>query len=162
MTTHFFFSDPAVMPNSDHGRLENWFLKFSDDAWRETATFIYEMPVVIIATAIAGVASLILFPMFTVPCFGTVAGTVLSRIVVKLVDKQDISLLVKVKGEAIEFNKSYPNITTIVFIFAAIAGLFFSTAGLLIATGLGIFKGIIIQVDIYDYNRNLRRKQIGN
>lgn len=161
MTTQFSFRDSGTIPIPEEDRkLESWLSKFNDDAWRETATFIYEMPVTIIAMAIAGIASIIFFPIFTIPCFGTVIGTTLSRVGVKLIDKRDINILVELKSEVIELNKKYPNITTIAFIFATVVGLLFSTISWTVAIGLGIFKGIIIQIDIYNNNRNLRKHEL--
>jgi hypothetical protein len=157
MMTRFTFMDEQ---NSDYRKSQNLFFKLGENIWRKTATFIYEMPVSAIAMLVAGVVSLIFFPMFTATCFGAVSGIIMSRIVVKFIDKQDIRYLAEVKSKAVELNKTYPNITVIAFIFSTIVGLFSSSAALVFAAGLGIFKGIIIQVDIYNYNRNLRMNNL--
>lgn len=125
----------------------------------EVASFIYEMPVTIVAAAIAGVVSIILFPPAALPCFGLVGAAILSRLVVKHYDHYNPTELLDVKEKCWNFNKKYPTISVVIFIFATVIGLITPAGGFVVAAGLGIYRGIIIQIDIYEYRRKLREEE---
>ena len=157
MATFSFTNEPVNSANGRQGTLEKWFSLLDENTWRKVGTFIYEMPVAIVAMAIAGVASTIFFPMFTIPCFGIVTGTVLSRLGVRIIDNHRSDLLLEIKNDAIELNKKHPNIMKIAFIFATIAGLFCPATAWIASIGAGALKGVIIEVEIHKKNSNFNR-----
>ncbi len=161
MTTSFpFIYRNTDVQSQDPDQEESWLRRFGDKAWRDAASFIYEMPYTIVALTAAGIAAAILFPVLAPPCFGLVAGVVISRLVVKVVDNYNPLYLLDVKREALKINEKYSNVLLICFVFATFLAIASPLLGTLATLGLGLYQGIIIQVEIYDYKRQLRVNEL--
>lgn len=140
---------------------ERWGIFFADGktlALQEASIFIYETPVSIVATAVAGVALSIFFTSLGSICLGIVLGSTMSRIAIKIIDHYNSHYLIDLKSKAIETNNKYPKLWMIGYLFATCVSSISPGAGLAISLCYGAFKGIIIQVDVYKYNQELLNK----
>lgn len=121
----------------------------------EAAQFLYETPYKTIAALVAGAVLMVIFPPLGNVCLGMAAGSILSRVVVKIIDKYNPEYLLELKQQVIETNEKYPYLEPISLIFAAGVALISPSGGVAIALGYGAFKGVLIQVELYELNQKL-------
>src|ERR1700730_8922727 len=88
--------------------LEDQISDISTKILEETSTFIYDTPLYIVATAVAGLVLSLIFPTIANICFGIVVGSTISRVVTKIVDHYNPKYLIDLKEQVIEINENYP------------------------------------------------------
>ncbi|MFQ5730247.1 MAG: hypothetical protein ACE5GN_07790 [Waddliaceae bacterium] len=129
---------------------------------RKVATFIYETPVSVVALTVSGIALLIIFPRFASPLLGLAGSTVLARLVVIIIDAFDFQRFANIKERVYEYHEKHPKMQYIAFLVAVVICTFSSIGGFVVSVGIGIYKGMIVEIDIYKYKQELRREELKN
>ena len=137
--------------------------KHLKEGLRKVATFIYETPASVVALMVSGVALLIIFPKVAPPFLGLAGSAILTRLVVIIIYTVDHKGLMKSKEKIYEFNEKHPKLQWIAFLVAVvICALLSPISGFVISVSIGIYKGMIVEIDIYKYKQELRREELKN
>lgn len=120
--------------------------------------FVYQTPGIIQASLVCGVALAVLFPPLAPPFLGVAASTVLSRLVIKIMDSYNRLTLAKIKERVSNFHQQYSKVQYIAFLVALFAFAVNPFAGLLLSCGVGVYKGILVENTICKSKEQTRRE----
>lgn len=132
------------------------------DGFRKAGTFIYETPLWVVASAIIGIAFLIFYPPYAAPFLGVVGATVLTRIVVKIIETFNPKQLKISRENIFKFQQKHPYILYLAIITSLVVTAFCPIGGAVISSTVGIYKGMVVEIDIFKYKQNIRREEFKN
>jgi hypothetical protein len=129
---------------------------------RETGTFLYETPMWVVAVAIVGIVLLVLHPPFAAPFLLLSSAVIFTRLAVKIIQTYDPQILSDFRERFYEFQKNHSYILYLAST-AFITGTVFSPAiGAVISTALGVYKGMVVEIDVFKYKQSIDREEIKN
>jgi hypothetical protein len=118
------------------------------------------IPIESVAFLIGAVAVRVFSTALTAPFLGIGLSILVTRLVIKLIDCYDDTLLVNLTKEVCKFNKRYPKLQIITFI-ATLALCFLSkTLSFILGISLGSFGSIILDVENYKLLQQANRKYL--
>lgn len=126
----------------------------------DAATFIYQTPAWIVASTVTGIALLILLPHYSVPFLAFSGSAVLMRLAVKIVDIYDNKFLMKTEERLLLVEKKYFYVQYIAFAISILITFVLPIAGLIGGISLGLYKGIIVELEIFKYRQQVRRIEL--
>lgn len=132
------------------------------DAFRKAGSFIYETPVWVVASTIIGIAFLILHPPYAAPFLSVAGAAVLTRLVVKIIEGYNPRQLKVFREKMFEFQQKHPYIPYLAFVTSLIVTAFFPLGGAVISSTVGIYKGSVVEIDIFKYKQHIRREEFKN
>lgn len=118
-----------------------------------------ETPAESVAFTLAAVAARVFIPWLTMPLLGIAAGVLATKLVLKLFDRYNVSL-VGITKEACRFNKKYPKSQLIGFIFTLCMGWLSQTLGVIAGIILGSCGALVLDVESYKLIQQAKRKRI--
>lgn len=148
---------PVVKPPDEKSRM-NGFADTIKDGFRKVGTFIYETPYTIVALVVIGVALLILFPEFAPPFLGAAGAHTLTRLAVKIINLYYSEKMVNFKEKIYDFDQKYSRVVYIAFLVAVAICYVSPIAGFIVTVGLGIYKGLIAEVEISKFKQRVEKE----
>lgn len=121
---------------------------------------IYETPVWVIASTIIGIALLIFHPPLATPFLGLAMATELTRLAGKIIEAYNLQQFKVLRENMFEYQQKYPYIQYLVFATSLVASAFFPIAGAVLSSLLGIYKGMIAEIDIFKYKQDIIREKL--
>lgn len=94
------------------------------------------------------------------PLIGIGISIITTRLVLKIIDCYDTSLLVNITKEACKFNKRYPKLQMIAFISAIALSFITQDLSFIMGACIGSFGSIILDVENYKLLQQANRKQL--
>ena len=117
------------------------------------------IPIEGIAFLAASLAVRIFSISLSTPLLGIGISILTTRIALKALDCYDDSLLVELTKEACKFNKRFPKLQIITFIFALALSFYTKTLSFITGACLGSFGSIILDVENYKFLQEANRKR---
>lgn len=112
-----------------------------------------------LAAIVTAVVLHLIFPPLA-PCFyGLAAATLLTRLVVKVIDYYNVSLLRAIKIKAMQLVEKFTYLQIVVLAVAMVAGCFLPVLGCIIASILGIYNGLITDMLYYKKIQNINENK---
>ena len=138
------------------------FKEFATEGLKKAATFIYDMPLVVPAALASGVALRFLYPGLAPPALGFGGAIVLTRLVVKVIEIYNDASIKEMKDLIYRIHRKIPKIEYVAFAVSLLVALLAPLAGFLLATGIGIYKALLIEIEIYQLKQQLDRESHGS
>jgi len=138
------------------------FVEKIKDGFRKAGTFIYETPVWVVASTIIGIAFLIFYPSYAAPFLGVAGATILTRLVVKLIETYNPEQLKIFREKMFEFQQKHPYIQYLAFVTSLVVTAFCPIGGAVISSAAGIYKGMVVEIDIFKYKQNIKREEFNH
>jgi len=123
-----------------------------------TLNYLYETPALVIGLTIAAIASHFFIPILAPTLYTLAATTFISKLVIKLCGRLNYKIFAKVESSAWNFKVKYPRLQTIALIVTITAGYVFPLCGIILAIALGIYNGIVNEVDYYKKMQQVRKQ----
>jgi hypothetical protein len=118
------------------------------DNFCKMQTFIYETPLSIVATLVAGIAALILFPKFAPALIGIAAAAFFTRVAVKCIESYNLSQYVRMNETLDRLNTEYGSLIYMAYATTLVVSALSPNFGMCLGIGVGIYKGMLIELQI--------------
>ena len=139
--------------------MNNVSLDILKNTFSKIATFIYETPLSIVATAVAGVASCIFAPSLTAPLLILIGTAMLTRVAVKVIERYNIELFIKTNEQMDNFESKYGSLYYIAFTATILVSAMIPTIGIALGVGIGIYKGMVVELQIQNIKQDTREQE---
>jgi len=122
--------------------------------------FFYKVPVAVLATLVAAVASHLLFPVFTISLYTITVSTFFSKLVQKIAFKLKYKPMEKVELSFWRLKHRFPKMQLIAFLSMLVVSYLIPILGIIMAAVLGGYNGIIIDVQYCKDKQRAHRREI--
>ena len=135
------------------------FKEFAGNGIRQAASFVYETPIIVPAALVSGIALHILYPTSAPPFFGFSAAIILARLVVKVVEIYNDQSIKDMKELVFKTQLKVPKMEYIALAISLLIVPIFPVAAVLCACSAGIYKGFLIEIEVYQLKQLLDRAE---
>lgn len=142
--------------------MSNITLDLVKDTLSKAATFIYETPMSIVATAVAGVAACVFAPSIATPLLALAGTAMLTRVAVKVIERYNLELSIKINEKMDDIKSKYGSLYYAAFTVTILVSTMFPAMGIALGIGVGIYKGLVIELEVQKIKQDMREQESRN
>lgn len=124
------------------------------------ATFIYETPLSVLATAVTGIAACIFAPNLAAPLLALAGSVTLTRVAVKVLERYNLDLFIKFNERMDEIDSRYGKLYYMAYAVTILVSMMLPAMGVMLGTGTGIYKGLVVQIQIQKIKQDNREQEV--
>lgn len=128
--------------------------------FKVTCNFLYETPAMVLGLLAAAVVAHIFIPYLAVTLYALAVASLCSKLVIKLVSRLDIKWLQRLEEWSWNLKKKFSYIQTVMIVCSLIAGYLFPILGIISATVVGGYNGIIFEIEYCKKLQSLHKDRI--
>lgn len=125
----------------------------------EAASFIYETPLSIVVSAVAGVAACVFAPSLAPPLLALAGTAMLARVAVKVIERYNLKLSNKINEKMDEIESKYGSLYYMAFTVTILVSAMFPTMGIALGVGIGAYKGMVVELEVKKIKQDVREQE---
>ncbi|ADI38127.1 putative membrane-associated protein [Waddlia chondrophila 2032/99] len=133
---------------------------FLKTSLNKVTSFIYETPLSIVATGVAGIAFSIFSFNLATPLLALTCAVTLTRMIVKVLEKSDLDLFVQFNEKMDENDSKYRNLYYMAYTATILVSIVLPALGIVLGIGIGTYKGLIVQIQIQKIKQDTREQEV--
>lgn len=123
------------------------------------ATFLYETPLSIVATSVAGVVACIFAPSLAAPLFALAGTALMTRVAVKVIERYNLELSIKINEQMDTIKSKYGSLYYAAFTVTILVSAMFPAMGIAMGICVGIYKGLVIELEVQNIKQDIREQE---
>ena len=139
--------------------MNNVTLNLLKDTLSRAATFVYETPLSVIATTVAGIAACVFAPSLAPPLLALAGTVMLTRVAVKVLERYNLDLFIEFNEKMEQIDSKYGKLYYMAFTVTILTSMMFPVMGIALGIGVGVYKGLIVELQIQKIKQDTKEQE---